>query len=245
MRKLVVLLAVILLALTACEDNPPPTQIVIVVSPTPEVTASAIPAAPTETATFTASATPELTPAAATQPGATPAPTASLGSSAIVLPGAFPTTTVAQLAVAEQLFEHGQMFWIRYNRQIWVLIADAQNPNAGDWFCFNDTFVEGEPETDPSLTPPDPSLFQPRRGFGKLWRARPDLQESLGWATTSEYELTSAYTYIPGGYVENGVYVSGPGEHRLTTFYNASVSFFERTLRGDCVGGTWRLTEGS
>jgi hypothetical protein len=113
------------------------------------------------------------------------------------------------------------------------------NANGGDWFCFNDTFVEGEAEIDPSLIPPE-GMYQPRRGFGKLWRNNPEVKDRLGWALTPEFELTSHYTYLAGGYVENGQYVPGPGEHRLTTLYNESISFFESDYRGDCMGGTWR-----
>lgn len=178
-----------------------------------------------------------------------PTPTAPPASTPTVAPGSptprpaiFPTDTVAEVAIAEQVFEHGRMFWIRYNRQIWVMVDDP-DPNypGGDWYCYNDTFEEGEPEIDPDIIPPEDRL-QPRRGFGKLWRNIPMLRESLGWAITPEFELTSRYTYIAGGYVENGQYIPGPGEHRLVTLYNESISFYEREIRGDCLGGTWRQT---
>ena len=35
--------------------------------------------------------------------------------------------------------------------------------------------------TDPAIVPPD-GRFQPIRGFGKLWRERPDVRDRLGWA---------------------------------------------------------------
>jgi WD40 repeat protein len=171
---------------------------------------------------------PTLTP----RPGATPRPEI------------FPTDTLAEVQIVEQVFEHGRMFWIRHNRQIWVMVDNpAEVPNGGDWYCYNDTFEEGEPETDPSLIPPD-DLIQPKRGFGKLWRGHPDIQSAIGWATTPEFDLISYYTYIAGGYVQNGQYYPGPGEHRLTTLYGESISFFEREIRGDCVGGTWQPTAG-
>jgi len=184
--------------------------------------------------------------ASATPPAAAAAPTAASGplASATPRPENFPTNTIATVQIAEQLFEHGRMFWVRHNRQIWVMV-DVPDPTfpGGDWFCYNDTFVEGEPETDPSLTPPE-GLYQPRRGFGKLWRTHPDLKAALGWAMTPEFELNSNYTYIPGGYVDaNGTYVPGAGEHRLTTLYGESISFFEQDIRGDCLGGTWRQTK--
>jgi hypothetical protein len=183
------------------------------------------PTTTTETLPTPGSALPTLTP----KPGSTPRP------------AIFPTDTLAEVQIVEQVFEHGRMFWIRHNREIWVM---ADNPavmvNGGDWYCYYDTFVDGEPETDPSLVPPD-DLIQPKRGFGKVWRTMPGIRDALGWATTPEFDLISYYTYIAGGYVQDGTYYPGPGEHRLTTLYGDTISFFERDIRGDCVGGTWQL----
>jgi hypothetical protein len=252
MRKTVLILAVLGLALllTACEDEQPPTQIYVVLSPTPGPDATE---AATEAAT--AEATAEATEAVAVQPtntsAATQPPTRAATRPATTptvqatpRPGGFPTDVVSQVQMAEQVFQHGRMFWLRHNRQIWVMVASEDDANSGDWFCYNDTFQEGEAETDPGLVPPqsDVELFQPRRGFGKIWRSHEDLKEALGWGLTPEFELTSDYRYIAGGFVdENGQYQRGPGEHRLTTLYNETVSFYERENRGDCQGGTWRI----
>lgn len=244
MRRVVVMLALgIVLGLAACGDDPPPTQIVVVVTATPDPEdATREGPGPVTNDDGTAPATPgtpEATPPAG-EGRATP-----VSQPAAINPGVFPTNVVAPLQVAEQVFQGGRMFWIRETRQNWVMIASEDDPNRGDWFCYDDTFEEGEPETDPDLVPPDDAdqeLYQPRRGFGKLWRTHPDLMDGLGWAITPEYEQTSTYTYIAGGYInEAGEYVPDTGEHRLTTFDNQSVSFFERDIRGDCVGGTWRL----
>ena len=241
MRKHAIVAVFVALALAACGDDTPPTQIVIVISPTPETVTSetAEPdAVPSNTPAVSPTDLPApTTEAASTQPRAsvTPRPTATTP------PAAYPTSTVAEVGIAEQVYEHGRMFWIRHTREIWVMQASEDDPNSGDWFCFNDTFEEGEMEIDPDLIPPE-GLFQPRRGFGKLWRNNDTVHDGLGWATTPEFELTSNYTYIPGGYVENGKYAPGPGEHRLTTLYNESISFFEGTIRGECKGGTWRMS---
>ncbi|MBI5957468.1 MAG: hypothetical protein HY866_01945 [Chloroflexi bacterium] len=175
--------------------------------------------------------TPTLLPVIATAALLTPTPR----------PDIFPTNVVAQVQLAEQVFEHGRMFWIRHSRQIWVMVNVPPDNAGGDWYCYNDTFQEGEAETDPDLVPPD-GMLQPRRGFGKLWRSHPELLNGLGWATTPEFELNSAYSYIAGGYVDNANYFPGPGEHRLTTLYGESISYFESDIRGDCLGGTWRMT---
>jgi hypothetical protein len=168
-------------------------------------------------------------------------PTLTPRPNATPRPDFFPTDVYADVQVVEQVFERGRMFWIRHNRQIWVMADNPAVPQGGDWFCFNDTFQEGEPETDPSLTPPG-DLIQPKRGFGKLWRTQPGLRDALGWATTPEFDLISYYMYIAGGTAQDGQYVPGPGEHRLTTLYGDSLSFYERELRGDCLGGTWQIT---
>jgi hypothetical protein len=252
MRKHAIILAAIALSLllAACDEKQPPTQIYIVLSPTPNgsQTATAPATAPaTQTPTTTTQPTSTIpattqVPTRAVVVTSTPASTA-VRASATPAPAIFPTNTVAQVQLAEQVFQHGRMFWIRHSRQIWVMQASEDNPNGGDWFCYNDTFEEGEPETDPSLVAPEASvqLYQPRRGFGKLWRNHPELKEGLGWGVTPEFELTSNYTYIPGGYVQNNQYFPGPGEHRLTTLYNEPISFFESEIRGDCQGGTWRM----
>ncbi|MBN1564599.1 MAG: WD40 repeat domain-containing protein [Anaerolineae bacterium] len=158
-------------------------------------------------------------------------------------PANFPTDVYAELQIAQQSYEKGWMFWFRHNQQIWVATLDESGIFGGDWFCYYDTFMEGEPEVDSSLIPPAEGLMQPHRGFGKVWRDHPDIRAALGWATTPEFELTSAYTYVAGGYLDDaGTFVQGPGEHRITTFSGDSFSFFEQTIRGDCIGGTWHQT---
>jgi hypothetical protein len=227
-------------ALAACGDNPPPTQIVLVVTATsapgtPEAAnPSDTPAAPTETPTPAPSAP------ATQDPG--PQPTFAPLPPAPTLNPLFPTDVKADVQIAEQVFEHGRMFWIRHTREIWVMEDNAPDGPGGDWYCFNDSFEEGQPEIDPALIPPE-GMYQPRRGFGKLWRTLPQIKDALGWALTPEFELTSRYTYIAGGHVDaDGLFIVGPGEHRLTTLYGQSISFFERDLRGECLGGTWRMT---
>jgi hypothetical protein len=246
MRKLAVILGILVLILTACGDDPPPTQIVMVVTATPEMTQT--PGTPTASA---ATVTPEATtPASTNTPPAstvTPRPTkpaATALPTATAQPPLFPTNVVAQVQLAEEVFENGRMFWVRHTRQIWVMVDTSEDDAApgGDWYCYNDTFQEGDAEVDPSLIPPE-GMYQPRRGFGLLWRTHLELRDGLGWAITPEFELTSSYSYIAGGYVENNQYFAGPGEHRLTTLYNESISFFEGDRRGDCQGGTWRMTQ--
>lgn len=89
---------------------------------------------------------------------------------------------------AEEPFERGRMIWLQevrvgsavYQRVILVLYND------GRFEKYADTFVEGvDPESDPTIVPPA-GLYQPIRGFGKLWRTNPSVRARLGWATAPE-----------------------------------------------------------
>ncbi|PJF41056.1 MAG: hypothetical protein CUN54_02835 [Phototrophicales bacterium] len=142
--------------------------------------------------------------------------------------------TVAEIQIAEQVFEGGRMIWIEPTGQIWVMLVDEEG--GGRWLVFEDTFVEGEPEIDPSIQPPE-GLLQPMRGFGKLWRENPELREALGWAVTPEFGFVSDYRYDPGGeFDENGELVFLPGEHTLFTLNGELLQFNE-------ADSTWQLGE--
>ncbi|MCS7283267.1 MAG: NBR1-Ig-like domain-containing protein [Anaerolineae bacterium] len=137
-----------------------------------------------------------------------------------------PRTTWA----AEQPFERGFMIWLQE-----VCLGDQTRSeiivfrNDGRYWAYRDTFVEGEPESDPTLVPP-PGLYQPIRGFGKLWRTHPSVREALGWATAPEQGFYTQYQ-------EHFAYILGGGK------------FFLRRLNGKVVvlqawdvrrsGGSW------
>jgi hypothetical protein len=106
------------------------------------------------------------------------------------LPGltlACPASAPVYTPAAEQLFEHGRMIWLQSTGAIYVLYGNGTPKPAGqppDGFVqYQDTWKEGEPENDPSLTPPA-GLYQPVRGFGKVWRTSE--QNNLGWALSPE-----------------------------------------------------------
>ncbi len=89
---------------------------------------------------------------------------------------------------AEEPFEHGWMIWLQevrtestiYQKVILVFYND------GHFEKYTDTFLEGtDPESDPSIVPPA-GLYQPVRGFGKLWRTNQTVRNQLGWATAPE-----------------------------------------------------------
>lgn len=210
-------LGLLLLVSTAACQSAPPTLVVLVVTATsnPDNGLGAANTA-TEAPTLPSQATPLA-----------PSPT----------PDVFPTPSTFPIQVAEQLFEHGRMFWIQPRQQMWVLIVTAEG--RGDWLVFEDTFVEGEAEFDPSLIPPSDELYQPERGFGKLWRENTEIQEALGWAITpEEFGYISRYEYHPGGRINaNGQYERGDGYHILFSLYEEAFRFNE-------ADDTWQLGRG-
>jgi len=88
---------------------------------------------------------------------------------------------------AEQSFESGVMIWLEAFDSIYVFYKDEQL-----WQRFDDVFEEGQPESDPTLSPPD-GRFQPIRGFGKVWREHPEVRGRLGWAVGVELAFESAF----------------------------------------------------
>jgi hypothetical protein len=67
----------------------------------------------------------------------------------------------------------------------------------GELRFFEDTWTDSEPEQDAPLEPPE-GLFQPIRGFGKVWRESEWVRDNLGWATQAEYG--HEVTFQPGAY---------------------------------------------
>lgn len=217
-RSVMTFALLLLLATTACQPSPP-TVVYVVVTPTP-TDASAV--------SFTPTATQPMPTTSPTSINA-PATTTLLATST---PDAFPTQTVAQVQVAEQVFEGGRMFWLQPVAQIWVLIVDEEG--GGRWLRYEDTFVEGtDLEIDPALNAPE-GMIQPERGFGKLWRETPNVRDALGWAITPEFGYISEYRYMPGGQMQSGDYIAGPGWHMLLSLNSEAFCFFEET-------GLWRL----
>jgi hypothetical protein len=88
---------------------------------------------------------------------------------------------------AEQVFERGRMLWfqeVRFGNIIegnllFVLYDDGQ------WQWLVDTWTPDQPESDPTIVPPE-GRFQPVRGFGKAWRDHPQVRERIGWGLAPE-----------------------------------------------------------
>jgi hypothetical protein len=226
MRLLYVILFAIVVLITACE-GPPPTQIVLVVTATQsENIPTQTPYVIVVTATAQDAAASSLTPNATIGITSTQMPAQSQTTPAPVL-NAYPTPTFSQIQVAEQVFEGGRMFWLQPSRQIWVMVENGEF--AGNWYVFDDTFVDGEMEFDASLAPPE-GFLQPVRGFGKVWRDQTQLREALGWAIANEFGYVSGYEYHPGGALnDRGLYEAEPGYHILFSQTNQQIYFDEVT----------------
>jgi hypothetical protein len=85
----------------------------------------------------------------------------------------------------EQRFEHGRMVWFGADSTIYVFYDNGQYQR------FADTWTSGMPESDPEIVPPD-GLYQPVRGFGKVWREQSGVRDGLGWALAPEQAFESA-----------------------------------------------------
>lgn len=199
--------------------TPDPNSLIITVTPVLDTTALSPDATPIAFVTNTPAVDSTAVVPTAAETMQIVAVTATPASATATL-SAFPTETRTEIYIAQQDFENGYMFWVQPQNVLWVLLIDPNNPNrtSGEWRVYTDSFVEGtDPETDPNLVAPT-DRYQPRRGFGKLWRETTGLREALGWGTTPEFGLNTAYVYQPGGAVDAGnTYVPGPGKHFLTT----------------------------
>ena len=143
-------------------------------------------------------------------------------------PDPFPTTVIGSIYVAEQRFEGGWLFWLQPNSQIWVLSVADDGQNI--WSVYDDTFVDGEAESDPQIVPPEGRL-QPIRGFGKLWRENPEVRQTIGWALQIEQGHTTRYEYHHGGFVDdNNKYVAEPGYHLVTSVNGDIFKFIEEAF---------------
>jgi len=84
------------------------------------------------------------------------------------------------------------MIWRGDTKQIYVLHDD------GSLAYYSDTWDESQPVNDLARVPPV-GLFQPARGFGKLWRTEVGLASKLGWALAPEQGYDMLVQRFEGG----------------------------------------------
>lgn len=136
-------------------------------------------------------------------------------------PAACPLYAASSTLAAEQVFEHGRMIWLKSVRAdgevlvqdvILVLYDDNQRHE-----MFENTWQEGLPESDPTLTPP-PGRVQPVRGFGKLWRENLDVRERVGWGLSPERAYTAVWQPQLRDSISSVAYLS-VADGRVLRFY--------------------------
>ena len=157
-----------------------------------ETGATAASAAQVATSTAGASAAGSASPSAS---GATPAASVTATSTPVPAPTAtlVPVAAIAfqpdnagphDVTVAVESFEHGVMIYRADTKQDYVLLASKT------FKVYPDTWDTSQPASG-GLTPP-PGKVEPRRGFGKLWRADPDIRQGLGWGLSAEVGMTAS-----------------------------------------------------
>ena len=128
------------------------------------------------------------------------------------------------IPAAQQTFERGLMIWSGGPPPyIYPLYA------SGIYQRYEDTFNES---FDPSVTGenPPPNLFEPARGFGKVWRTFPDVRATLGWATAAESGGSGFRLDF-----ERGVMIAMPIRGDILVLIH----------NGTFTGGTWRSAPGT
>lgn len=124
-----------------------------------------------------------------------------------------PSMPVNPSAAAIQEFEHGRMIWIADRDHIVVLYhPDIASTLAGRWETYEDTFSEGDAESDPSITAPWDKR-QPARGFGKVWRNNTRVRDVLGWAVGAERSYTACFGGGFGGWKSFTSYLNDADGH--------------------------------
>jgi hypothetical protein len=123
-----------------------------------------------------------------------------------------PASPPHSTAMQAQTFEHGLMLWTQYNDFIYALYDDGNYPR---WEGWANAWFPGQPEDDPSLTPPA-GRYQPVRGFGVAWRTgyvspTQVVRDRLGWATIPEFSVPNAFAQCDSLPKYSKCYLTGPG----------------------------------
>ncbi len=205
-------------------------------TPSPAVTETPIPATDTPSPSpspppDTPTSPPSSTPIQSTPNPPTAAPTATPLSCAIDVapaladrleaqPGALtnlgcPTDQAQETWAAEQVFQHGRMFWQQDGATIHILFhADGEN-RTGDYRIEPDMYVEGDPaDVCPEVGQPSAGLFKPVRGFNWHWCKTSTVRDRLGWAVAEEQGYVAVWQPF-----ENGHIFQSLGGH-VFIFYN-------------------------
>ncbi len=103
-----------------------------------------------------------------------------------------------------QQFQKGYMIWVGGQDAIYALYDSANLPR---WQVFNDAFDATVPDTDPAYDAAPPYTWQPKRGFGLLWRSQPVLRDRIGW---SVIEWETPYDMLVQTASDGTIYINAP-----------------------------------
>ncbi|MBC7871332.1 MAG: hypothetical protein H7Y09_10885 [Chitinophagaceae bacterium] len=96
-------------------------------------------------------------------------------------PTACPIRAESTSAGVYLTFQNATMIWVGQEDAIYIFYNDGAFPL---WQAFRDPFDQGMVEDDPAYAnAPFPNTWQPRRGFGLLWRTNAEVRNRVGWAT--------------------------------------------------------------
>lgn len=158
-------------------------------------------------------------------PPVPPAPTSS-----------YPPPVQSRLTCVYQPFERGFMVYLPDRKGIWVFYSpySTAGPAAevGKWLLYADTFVDGQPETDPNIIPPA-GVIQPKRGFGKVWRTSEVVRNLVGWGL--QYELP--YDCVVTDYAIGAFDASG--RFTAQSLFHTANDFNGKLVRADEATATW------
>ncbi len=113
-----------------------------------------------------------------------------------------PAANYAVAPASYMPFERGVMFWLGDSNQILVLM-NGETEFGGVYSVYQDTWNEGQPETDPNIQPPQ-GFVQPDRGFGQAWRNYPGVRDALGWGTAGAHGYTALVVRDGSRIIVNG-----------------------------------------
>jgi hypothetical protein len=167
-------------------------------SPTPTITVTA-------TATFPVFPTSIIIPITAIVPNPVPQICDSTWFFIQPRPASCPLSPPISGQGVFQQFQNGFMVWVQAQDAIYVMYNDTGFPR---WEVFRDFFEEGMPEDDPAFgNAPTTGLYQPRRGFGQLWRNNQAVRDRIGWAIEALEQPYSVQTQTSG---DGSLFVSEP-----------------------------------
>jgi hypothetical protein len=135
---------------------------------------------------------------------------------AFTCPLSIPAWGNTQTAV--QQFERGSMVWVKdpiglYGDRIIAIFYDNKR-NTLVWQQFSDTWKEGDAVSGGEQAPQ--GLYEPIRGFGKVWREHQAIRNTLGWAVAQEQGDTGTLQYFTNG----SALLHRNGADRVFLFYN-------------------------